>query len=70
MAHCNIGVTRDLFNASLASWKNDWLLDLGETFHMNFRRDCFKNLLTMLMEQYQGLEHQAQTTWSSILSST
>jgi hypothetical protein len=40
--HCNIGVTEDLFNASLASWKNDWLLDSGETCHMTFRRDFFE----------------------------
>ena len=42
MAHYNIGVTEDLFNASLASWKNDWLLDLGATCHMTFRRDFFE----------------------------
>ena len=27
VAQCNIGVNEYLFNASLASWKNDWLLD-------------------------------------------
>ena len=42
MAHCNIGVNEDFFNASLASWKNDWSLDSRETFHMNFRRDYFE----------------------------
>jgi len=42
VAHCNIGVKEDLFNASLASWKNDWLINSGATFHMNFRRDFFE----------------------------
>ena len=42
MSQCNIGVNEDLFNASLASWKNDWLLDSGETCHMTFRRDFFE----------------------------
>ena len=41
VAHCNIGVNEDVFNASLAYWKNDWLLDLGATCHMNFRRVFF-----------------------------
>ena len=27
VAQCNTGVNENLFNASLASWKNDWLLD-------------------------------------------
>ena len=30
VAHYNIGVNEDLFYASLASWKNDWLLALQE----------------------------------------
>ena len=38
VAHCNIGVTKDLFNASLSSQKYTWFLDLGATFHMTFRR--------------------------------
>eukprot|EP00253_Pinus_taeda_P036637 PITA_36637 len=42
VAHSNIGVNEDLFNASLASWKNDWLLDLGATCHMNFKRGFFE----------------------------
>ena len=42
VAHCNIGVIEDLFNASLASWKDVWLLDLGATCHMNFQRDFFE----------------------------
>ena len=42
MAHCNIGVNEDLFNASLACWKNDWLLDSGSTCHMTFRRYFFE----------------------------
>lgn len=42
MSHCNIGVNEDLLNASLASWKNYWSLDSGETFHVNFRRDFFE----------------------------
>jgi len=33
-AQCNIGVNEDLFNASLASWKTNWLLDSGATCHM------------------------------------
>ena len=42
VAQCNIGVNEDLFNASLASSKNDWLLDLGATCHMTHRKDCFE----------------------------
>jgi len=42
VAHCNVGVNEDLFNASLASWKNGWLLDSGATCHMTFRRDFFE----------------------------
>ena len=42
MAQRNIGVNEDLFNASLASWKNDWLLDSRETCHMTFRRIFFE----------------------------
>ena len=41
VAHCNIGVIEDLFNASLTSWRNDWLLDSGATCHMTFRKDSF-----------------------------
>lgn len=51
VAHCNIGVTEDLINASLASWKDAWLLDSGATFHMNFKRDFFLNSLSMLTKQ-------------------
>lgn len=42
VAHCNIGVTEDLFNASFASWKDDWLLNSRATCHMTFRRDFFE----------------------------
>ena len=42
MAHCIIRVTEDLFNASLASSKDAWLLDSGATWHMTFRRDFFE----------------------------
>ena len=35
---------KDLFNASLVSWKYAWLLDLGATCHMNFRRNLFEEL--------------------------
>ena len=42
MEQCNIGVNEDLFNASLASWKNDWLLDSGATCHMTHRKDFFE----------------------------
>jgi len=42
VAHYNIGVNEDLFNASLASWKNDWLLDSRATCHMTFRRYFFE----------------------------
>eukprot|EP00253_Pinus_taeda_P016865 PITA_16865 len=42
-AQCNIGVNEDLFNTSLASWKNDWLLDSGETCHMTHRIDFFED---------------------------
>ena len=49
-AQCNIVVNEDLFNTSLASWKNDWLLDSGATCHMTHRKDFLKISLTMLME--------------------
>ena len=52
VAHCNNGVIEDLFDVSFTSWRNDWLLDLGATCHMNFRKDFLKNLLTMLIKQY------------------
>eukprot|EP00253_Pinus_taeda_P012451 PITA_12451 len=42
-AQCNIGVNEDLFNTSLASWKNDWLLDSGATCHMTHRKDFFED---------------------------
>ncbi len=42
VAQCNIGVNEDLFNASLASWKNDWFLDSGATYHMTHRKDFFE----------------------------
>ena len=42
MAQCNIGVNEGLFNVSIAPWKNEWLLDSGETFYMNFRRGFFE----------------------------
>eukprot|EP00253_Pinus_taeda_P002429 PITA_02429 len=42
-AQCNIGVNEDLFNASLASWKNEWLLDFGATCHMTRRKDFFED---------------------------
>ena len=42
-AQCNIGVNEDLFNTSLASWKNDWLLDSGATCHMTQRKDFFED---------------------------
>jgi len=42
VAQYNIGVNEDLFNASLASWKNDWLLDSGATCHMTHRKDFFE----------------------------
>eukprot|EP00253_Pinus_taeda_P026355 PITA_26355 len=43
VAQCNIGVNEDLFNASLASWKTDWLLDSGVTCHMTHRKDIFED---------------------------
>ena len=42
VAQCNIGVNEDIFNASLASWKNYWLLDSGATCHMTHRKDFFE----------------------------
>eukprot|EP00253_Pinus_taeda_P029861 PITA_29861 len=42
VAQCNIGVNEDLFNASLASWKNDWLFDSGATCHMTHRKYFFE----------------------------
>jgi hypothetical protein len=43
VAHCNIGVTEDLFNNSFASCRDAWLLDTGATDHMTFRRDFFED---------------------------
>ena len=43
VAQCNIGVNEDLFIASLASWKSDWLLDSGETCHMIHRKYFFED---------------------------
>jgi len=34
--------------ASLASWKNDWLLDSGETCHMTFRRYFFEEFIDIV----------------------
>eukprot|EP00253_Pinus_taeda_P014298 PITA_14298 len=45
VAQFNIGVNEDLFNASLASWKNDWLLDSGATCHMTHRKDFFEDFI-------------------------
>jgi len=42
VAHCNIRVAEDLFNAKLSFWKNDWSFDSRETCHMNFRRNFFE----------------------------
>ena len=42
LAHCNIEVIEDLFNASLTCWRNVWLLDSGATCHMNFRKYFFE----------------------------
>jgi hypothetical protein len=44
VAHCNIGVTEDLFNTSFASWRDAWLLDTSATYHMTFRRDIYEDL--------------------------
>eukprot|EP00253_Pinus_taeda_P014442 PITA_14442 len=45
VAQCNIGVNEDLFNSSLASWKNDWLLDLKATCHMTHRIFFFEDFI-------------------------
>ena len=42
LAHCNNGVTEDLFDVSFTSWRDDWLLDSGATCHMTFRKDFFE----------------------------
>jgi hypothetical protein len=42
VSYCNIGVTKDLFNSSIYSWGDTWLLDTGATSHMTFRRDFFE----------------------------
>eukprot|EP00253_Pinus_taeda_P006580 PITA_06580 len=42
-AQCNIGVNEYLFNTSLASWKNDWLLDSEATCHMTDRKYIFED---------------------------
>ena len=36
VVHCNIGVTKDLFHTSFASWKDAWLLDTCAIYHMTF----------------------------------
>ena len=41
VSHYNIGIIE--IN-SLLSFKDCWLLDTSATSHMNFRRDCFKEL--------------------------
>jgi len=43
VVQCNIDVNEDLFNASLASWKNDWFLDSRETCHMTHRKYFFED---------------------------
>ena len=50
VAHCNIGITEVLFNASLTSRRNYWLLDSRETCHMTFTKDFFEGLITRLMD--------------------
>lgn len=42
--HCNIGVTKNLFHTSFASWKDAWLLDIGATYHMTFQKYIFEDL--------------------------
>jgi hypothetical protein len=36
VSHYNIGVIEYLFNTSFCSWRDAWLLDIGEAFHMTF----------------------------------
>jgi hypothetical protein len=43
VSHCNVGVTEYLFNTSLASWGDAWLLETDTTSHMIFRRYFFKD---------------------------
>jgi hypothetical protein len=43
VSHCNIGVTEELFNTSFPSWRDAWLLDIGATSHMTFKRDRFED---------------------------
>lgn len=40
----NIGVTKDLFHTSLNSQRDTWFLDIGETWHMNFKKDFIEDL--------------------------
>jgi hypothetical protein len=42
IAHCNIGVTKDLLNTSFAYWRDALLLDTGATCHTTFVRDFFE----------------------------
>ena len=42
LAHCNNGVTEDLFDVSFNLWRDDWLLDSGATCHMTFRKYFFE----------------------------
>jgi hypothetical protein len=49
VSHCNIGVTKDFLNTLFAYWRDAWVLDIGATYHMTFRRDFLNILMTMLM---------------------
>jgi hypothetical protein len=47
VSHCNIGVTKDLFNTAYTPWKDAWLLDTGTTSHMTFQETFLKTSMTM-----------------------
>ena len=42
LAHCNNGVTENLFDVSFTSWRDDWLLDSRATCHMTSRKYFFE----------------------------
>jgi hypothetical protein len=41
VAHCNLGI-EEVFSTSFSSWNDTWLLDIGATCHMTFRKDFFE----------------------------
>jgi hypothetical protein len=42
VSHYNIGITKDFFNTSFYFWRDTWLLDIDETYHVTFWRIFFE----------------------------